>query len=130
MSVEAPVNLQGPADERRAVGAPHARRRVESADQDGMRHALRAGDEVEAMVQAVDEVDVGASRRAEHGLGAPGPPATGGVRRLVLRPQVGLDLDEAPAEGASTHLTDEDLAEKVSSYVEGVSGEEARGEDA
>ena len=47
----------------------------------------------------------------------------------VLRTQVGLDFDQAPAETAAVDLADEQLAQELPGYVECVAGKELGGED-
>ena len=86
----ASVSLPGPRAEvarrgaRRRGAGPHllqAGGRLEGADQHRRRLALGLGDEVEQAVDPVGEVDVGAARRAEEGLG----PRRSGRRRRGRR---------------------------------------------
>ena len=70
---------------------------------------LRSGDDVHAVARAVDEVDVRHPRRAEHDRRAPGR-AEARVRGTIVRPVIGLGLDDARrAPDAAVHV-DEHLA--------------------
>ena len=51
------------------------RDRLERANQHGLRDARPPGDDVEAVPEAIDEVDVGMAGRSEHHLGPLGPAA-------------------------------------------------------
>ena len=79
-----------------------------------MRQAFRPGDDVELVMHAVDEIDVGYAARAVHRLGARRAPAAVGVRRTVSDPAVSLHLDDAPGHAlARRRGHDEQLAQKV-----------------
>ena len=69
--------------------------RLDGADQDRVRRADRAGHDVETVVHAVHKIDVGPARLAVH-RPAPGGLAEAGVGRPVVRPEIGLDLDDPP----------------------------------
>ena len=82
------------------------------ADEHRGRRILRLGDDVEAVVHAVDQIDVGVAGRTVQGRGALGA-AEARVAGLVLFVHVGLDLDDAAgalvvheveAEGIGCHL--------------------------
>ena len=49
--------------------------------------------------------------------------------RQVFRPEVGLDLDQPPAQPAPADLAEEQLAVEVGRYLESVAGEEVGAED-
>jgi hypothetical protein len=68
---------------------------------------------VEAVVHAVDEVDVGAAGWAEEG-GVVGSEAAEGVRGGVGEAEVGLDLDDAAGEALAVEIADEEFAEEGS----------------
>ena len=106
-----------------AAAAPGAHllepaRRLEGADQHRRRLALGLGDEVEQAVDPVGEVDVGAARRAEEGLGPrreAGEGVAGGVVALVA---LGLDdraaaplVEEPAADQLARDLVDGALEE-------------------
>ena len=64
-----------------------------SPDQDRLRIAILAGDDVEAVMHPVDEVDVGGSSDPEHRGVARGQSPVG-VRGRVARAQIGLCLGD------------------------------------
>ena len=91
----------GPEQSRRAASTPRrsrialdARRRLEGADQHPGAVAGRRADEVEAPVDAVRAIDVGAAGRPEHHGVARRVAAEAVRRRIVL--VVGLGLDDPP----------------------------------
>ena len=71
------------------------------------------GGGVEAVVHAVDEVDVGAAGWAEEGKVIGGEAAVG-VRGGVGEAEVGFDFDDAAAEAFAAEVADEKLAEEGS----------------
>ena len=81
--------------------------RLEGADQDRGRLALRFGDRVEQAVDAVGEVDVGAPRRAEQRLGARREADEGMAGRVVAVIALGLD------DGAAATLVEQGAADQV-----------------
>ena len=97
---------------RSAVGSrPLPRQRLGRADQHAPGRAGSVHRQVEAVVHAVDEVDVQGSRSAEEGRRARRAPAMD-VGRRVARAQVGLGLDDArleraPAQASHQHAADQ-----------------------
>ena len=69
--------------------------RGKTTQQHGGGLALRLGDEVQAAVHAVDEIDVGMARRAEHGGVAGGLVVAVGVGGLVDGAHIGLRFRDA-----------------------------------
>jgi hypothetical protein len=69
-----------------------ARQRLQGANQDASRAPLLFGDNVQAFMHAVDEIDVGASRRAEQNACSCGDPARG-MRRQIAGPEICLYLN-------------------------------------
>ena len=102
---------------RRRAPLPHqldSCNRFQRANQHAARRAFGLGHQVEALVHAVDEVDVGVAGRAEDHAGAIGQAARG-MRRQVVPAQVGFGLDD-DARGAPVH---QDLAQQVARNVYG-----------
>ena len=98
---KAAPRLPGPAASRTSGTSPRRRRASSSpygdlgrAQQHRLGLGARTAHHVGAQVQPVDEVDVQVSGRAEHHRVARRPPARR-VGGQVLRPLVGLDLDQA-----------------------------------
>ena len=48
----------------------------------------------------------------------------------VVRSEIGLELDHSSAQAPASDLADEDLAEEIAGYREGVAGKETEGKDA
>jgi len=72
----------------------------EGADEDGAGQAFRLAGDVDAVVHAVDEVDIGVAGLAEHDgvAGRDAAEAVGcGVGDGAVRAVVGFDLDDAPS---------------------------------
>lgn len=88
-------------------------KRFDGTDQDRSGKALLFGHRVQAVVEAVDHVHIGASGWAEHHLGSPRAP----LRRVtgeVVRTDVGLRLDDDPRSAAASKVADEDLSDQIS----------------
>lgn len=81
----------------------------DGADEDSAGCAGEVGGCVEAVVHAVDEVDVGAAGWAEEG-GVVGSEAAEGVRGGVGEAEVGLDLSDAAGEPLAVEIANEELA--------------------
>src|SRR5271157_4707990 len=79
----------------------------------------RAGHDVQAVVHAIDEVDIGMTGRAEHDLGARGAAASR-VGSKVVRAQIRLGLDDPPDLTAVIDAANEELAQEVPSHTLGV----------
>ena len=96
----------------------------DGADEDsaGLAREVRGG--VEAVVHAVDEVDVGAAGWAEEGKVVGGEAAVG-VRGGVGEAEVGFDLDDAAGEPFAVEIVDEKLAEEGSGDDLGGTGVES-----
>src|SRR4029453_7583280 len=101
-AVEGAVDRERPAE---AAGAVRAGDAVEPADQHGAGLTVALGDDVDAVVHAVGEVDVGVAGVAEHDGVARRAPALAAVRGGVVR--VGLDLDDAAAQDLAVALAAE-----------------------
>jgi len=81
------------------------------SQQYGRRMALALGDDVHAPVDAVYQIDIRAAGRPEHHASTRGEPL-GGVRRQIVRPQVGLDFDDPPDEIESIQAVNELFAQQ------------------
>ena len=77
-------------------------------DEDAAGGAVGLGDDVEALVHPVDEIDVGMAGGAEDDAGARGESA-GGVGSEIADTEVGFDFDDA----AGGFVVDENLAQQV-----------------
>ena len=104
-----------------AAGAGDAR---DAADEDAAGGAIGLGDEVEAFVHAIDEIDIRAAGRAVDDAGAGGD-AAGGVGGFVVHAEVGFDFDDGGGEGAEG----ENFAEEVAGDGDGVAGVEGFGKN-
>jgi hypothetical protein len=123
MTVEAAVDAEGFCQAAGAVEAAGERgERAESAEQDAAGGAGGFGDDVEAFVDTVAEIDVGSAGGAEQDTGAGGE-AAAGVSGKVGGAKVGLYFDDAPGSLA----VDERFAEKGAGDRNGVAGIEAFG---
>ena len=99
---------------RRSAAGPHlleALDRLERAHQDRGGGARRLGDEIQAVVHAVGEVDVGPPRHAEHDGVARGP-STMGMARGITPAAIRLDFDDASGDTALGTLEDEEAPER------------------
>src|SRR6185295_1903887 len=97
--------------------------RLERPYQHGPRLAVAAGDDVEAVVDSIDEVDVGVARRTEHhGVARRG--SGPGVARGVLGSAVGLDLDDAPRHHTVPVAVDQPASEEIARHRAHVAREE------
>lgn len=121
MAVEAAVDAEGFRQAAGAVEAAGERgERAESAEQDTAGGAGGFGDDIEALVETVAKIDVGAAGGAEQDAGAGGE-AAAGVSSEVGRAEVGLHFDNPAGAGA----VDEDLAEEGAGDRDGITGIEA-----
>ena len=75
----------------------HAGERFEGAEQNASGTAFGLAGDIEAVVVAVDEVNVGVARRPEQNRGAGGV-AGGGVGGGIVLAEVGFDFDDAGGE--------------------------------
>ena len=92
---QGPAQLAGPGQGARVLGRRVGhQQRLGGPDQHRPGLAVGFGDEVHAVVHAVDQVHVQVAGRAEHDR-RPWRGAAAGVRGQVARAQVGLDLDDA-----------------------------------
>jgi hypothetical protein len=93
------------------VAAPthdlHSGERFQGAQQHSPGDARRIRRDVEAVVHAVREVDIGVPGRAEHD-GVAGGTATEGVRRRIGFAGVGLGLDDPAGKQAFGGAKEED----------------------
>ena len=85
----------------------------DGADEDSAGLAGEVGGGVEAIVHAVDEVDVGAAGWAEEGEIIGGEAAVG-VGGRVGEAEVGLDLGNAAGEALAVEIADEEFAKEGS----------------
>jgi len=95
----------------------------EGAEENGSGLALAFAGDVEAVVVAVDEINVGVAGRTEQDRGA-GSIACESVGRGIVFPQVGFDFDDAGGDGKGAVAADKDLAEKGARYSAGIVCEE------
>jgi hypothetical protein len=100
----------------------------DGADEDSACFAGEMGGCVDAVVHAVDEVDVGAAGWSEEGKVVGGESAVG-VGGWVGKAEVGLDLGDAADEALAVEIADEELAEERSRYDLGGAGVEASWEE-
>ena len=107
------------------VGVPIIQR-LGGADKHRLRVAGRAGDDVEHVVHAVDEVDIGVTCGAEHDFGARGA-TFGGMTGEVVGADVGFGFDDSGAALCMGGFVNEDRADEVGGDLLGVSGEEGSG---
>src|ERR1035438_6684385 len=113
VSVEALVNLHGSAEQAGALGAAFdILHRLNGAQQDGGGMTFPFRDHVHAVVHAIDQVNIGMARRPEHDFGPLRPPARG-VRRKVMRAEVGLHFHDAANPLTATGSAHEIFAEQV-----------------
>src|SRR5688572_24375111 len=108
---------------RRVVDAGN---RLQPANEHRMRHASGGSHDVEAVPEAVDEVDICMTRRSEHDLGALGPAARG-MCSQIPRALVGLGLDDPPDLPAGRAGVDQMHAEEVARDQERFAGIEGEG---
>jgi imidazolonepropionase-like amidohydrolase len=101
---------------------------IESSDEDSACFAGKMRGDVEAVVHAVDEVDIYVSGRAEEYCVA-GSETTGCVRCRVDEAEVGFDFDDAGGEAFALEIADEELAEEGSRDDLGGAGVEASWEE-
>jgi hypothetical protein len=120
---QASIHLERLADQCRPRAAADAGPRLQGADQNRLRGALLASDEVQAVVHPVDEIHVGPARRPEHHTRSRGE-ASKGVRGAVLGSAVGLDLDQPPPAHHAAHLSNQQLAEQFPGHLQRVPLEE------
>ena len=86
--------------------------RFDCADEDGGRIVGRFRDSIQAEVEAVDHVDIGAASVLKHDR-RPGSFPFRGVAGQIMRTDVGLGLDDLPREVLASQSPDQNLAEKV-----------------
>src|ERR1700754_1997306 len=100
----------------------------DGADEDSAGLAGEVGGGIEAVVHAVDEVDVGATGWAEEGEVVGGEAAIG-VGGGVGEAEVGLDLDDAACEALAVEIADEEFSEEGSGDDLGGAGVEGSWEE-
>jgi hypothetical protein len=88
-----------------------ANQRFESADEDRFGDIRPGRDDIQAVVQPVDEVDVGAAPRLEHRGVAWRPPSAGRVRRAIFGADVCLDFHDPSGRLSPAHAALDDEAE-------------------
>jgi hypothetical protein len=102
----------------RTPSPPHQRDAVERRQrpqQHGRRLAIPFGDDVEEVVDAVVEIDVGKPRRTvERSIAGRAPSRC--VARGVRFPDIPLDLHDCPCRYAADSAADEDLPDEVSGH--------------
>jgi hypothetical protein len=109
VDLERAAEPPGTTERRRQQAA--SPQRLGRADQHAPRHAGSIHRQVEAVVHAVDEVDIQGSRAAEEGCRARSAPAMD-VGRRVAHAQVGLGFDDArlelaPAQASHQHAANQ-----------------------
>src|SRR6185437_10314641 len=70
-------------------------------------------DDIEKMMNAIDEIDIGPSPRAKHHLRPFRPPPVPRVRCPVDDPVIGLDLDDPPRSPLPAKLGHEHLTQQL-----------------
>ena len=105
----------------------YAGERFEGAEQDASGAAFGFAGDVEAVVVAVDEIDVGVAGWAEED-GIAGGEAGGGVGGGIVLAEIGFDFDDAGGEGGSAAFTNQHLAQEFASDATRIAGEEGAGE--
>ena len=101
---------------------------IESPDEDSACFAGKMRGDVEAVVHAVDEVDIYVSGWAEEYCVA-GSETAGCVGCRVDEAEVGFDFGDAGGEAFALEVADEELAEEGSGYGVGGAGVEASWEE-
>jgi hypothetical protein len=101
---------------------------IESSDEDSACFAGTMRGDVEAVVHAVDEVDIYVSGWAEEYCVA-GSKTVGRVGCRVDEAEVGFDFGDAGGEAFALEIADEELAEEGSGYGVGGAGVEATWEE-
>ena len=91
-----------------------------AADKDAAGDAVGFGDDIEAFVNAVVEIDVGATRGAEDDAAARSD-AAARVSSQIVSAKVGLDFDNA----ALAVAMDEQFAEQSAGHFDSIAGVEA-----
>ena len=81
---------------------------------------LGLGDEVETVVHAVDQIEIGGARLGEQSLGAPGALVAVGMAGFVDAAHVSLGLHDAAAEDHPVQPPYQILAQKVTGHVQRV----------
>lgn len=123
MTVEAAVDVHGLCEFARAVEkAGEAEDGGEAPDEDATGGAVGFGDDVEAFVDAVVEIDVGVAGGAEDDAGAGGD-AAAGVGGLIQGTEIGFYFDNT----ALAVAVDEQFAEEGAGDSDGIAGVEALG---
>ncbi len=83
--------------------------RFQCANQDAARGTLPVGNYVQALVHAVNEIDVGMAGRPEDDAGA-FRESSGGMRRKIIASQIGLGLDDHPCSFAVPQNTSKQIS--------------------
>jgi hypothetical protein len=113
-----------------ATGLGHffyAGERFQGAEQDASGLAIGFAGDVEAVVSAIDEIDVGVAGWAEeHGIA--GGEAGGGVGGGIVLAEVSFDFDDAGGEGDSPTFANQDLAQEFAGDAARIAGVEGAGE--
>ena len=98
-------------------------KRFERAEKNGTGFAFALARHVEAIVIAVDEINVGVAGRAEQDRIAGGV-ACGGVGRGIVCSEVGLDFDDAGRQAQLSMAAHQHLAQQLASHPARSAGEE------
>lgn len=118
LAVERARNAERPGEASRPGDA------FDAADQHAPWHAIGFGNQVQALVDAVNQVDVGAARRPEDDA-RPRRYAARSVRRPVAPPQIRLHLHDRRGHRAAH----EHLSQQVPGDGNGIPGVEGFGQD-
>jgi len=105
----------------------HARERFEGAEQNASGLAIGFAGDVETVVGAVDEVDVGVAGWSEQHGRASGV-SGGGVGGGIIFAEVGFDFDDAGGERGSSVFTDQHFAQEFAGYAARIAGVESAGQ--
>lgn len=111
-TILAPIDVQGAAEETWSLRtAFDVRNGLHGAQQHRGGAAVRFHHDVHAVVNAVNEIDIGVAGWPEHHLGARRA-AAGGMCRQIMRPEICLDLDDTPDAYDATRAVHDVLAEQ------------------
>jgi hypothetical protein len=104
----------------------NAGERFEGADQDASGLAFGFAGDIEAVVIAIDEIDIGVTGRAEED-GVAGGASDGGVGRGVVCAEISFHFDDAAREVNLLVGADEEFTEKIAGDAARIAGKEGAG---
>src|SRR5271156_29576 len=100
-----------------------AAHRLDCAEQDASRVAVALARHIQAVMIAVDEINVGVAGRSVQNCSAGGV-AGGGVGGGIVFPEISFDLDDAGRQTELSAVSHQHLAEEFASHAPGSPGEE------